>query len=189
MEIFAILGLVLLGVVVIGGIWLWATYNKLVALKVRVEAAWSDITVQLKRRADLIPNLIETVKSYTAHEKGIFEAVIEARASMLSAQTPGEAGKAEGMLEGALKNLFAVAEAYPDLKASENFLQLQKELVDTEDKVMAARRFYNAGVRDINTSIRVFPTNMIAKRLSFTPQEFFDVEDPESIANPPKVEF
>lgn len=189
MEIFAILGLVLLAVVVIGGIWLWATYNKLVTLKVRVEAAWSDITVQLKRRADLIPNLVDTVKGYASHEKGVFEAVTNARASIMSAQTPAQAGKAEGMLEGALKSLFAVAEAYPDLKASTNFASLQTELVDSENKIMAARRFYNSGVRDINTSIRVFPTNMVARMLSFTPQEFFDVEDPESIANPPKVEF
>lgn len=189
MEIFTILAFILLGIVVLAGIWFWATYNKLVKLKIRVEQAWSEITIQLKRRADLIPNLVETVKGYATHEQGVFTAVTEARSSIMNATTPAEAGKAEGMLEGALKSLFAVAEAYPELKASTNFLQLQADLTDTEDKVMASRRFYNAGVRDMNTAISMFPTNLVAGMFNFTTFEFFDVEDAESLQNPPKVQF
>mgnify|MGYP000037582928 CR=1 FL=1 len=189
MDIYIIIGLVIIALAILGVGWLWITYNTLVKLKVRVEAAWSDVTIQLKRRADLIPNVVETVKGYASHERGVYEAVAEARASIMSASTPADAAKAEGQLEGALKSLFAVAEAYPDLKASTNFLQLQADLVDTEDKVMASRRFYNAGVRDFNTSIRMFPTSLIAGYLSFAPQEFFDVEDAASIANPPSIQF
>ncbi len=142
-----------------------AMYNGLVRLKVRVEEAWSDITVQLKRRADLIPNLIETVKGYAAHEKEVFQNVTEARTAVMDATSkgPAETAKAENQFEGALKSLFAVAEAYPDLKANQNFLQLQQELVDTEDKIQASRRFYNAGVRDLNTKIDMFPSNIIAR--------------------------
>lgn len=171
------------------GLWWWGTYNKLVKLKVRVESAWSDITVQLKRRADLIPNLVTTVKGYASHEREVFQAVTEARASIMNASTPKAAAAAEGQLESALKNLFAVAEAYPDLKASTNFLKLQADLVDAEDKVMASRNFYNMGVRDFNTNIKMFPTNMVAKMMKFTVQDFFDVESLDSISNPPKVEF
>src|SRR3954453_6660374 len=144
-------------IVAIIGIYLWATYNSLVTLKVRVDEAWSDITVQLKRRADLIPNLIESVKGYAAHERGVFEDVTRARAETLSASTPAAASEAENHMQAALKSIFAVAEAYPHFPASQNFLQLQSELVDTEDKIQASRRFYNGGVRELNKKVRVFP--------------------------------
>ncbi|GAA2066396.1 MULTISPECIES: LemA family protein [Leifsonia] len=176
-------------IVAIIGIYLWATYNSLVTLKVRVDEAWSDITVQLKRRADLIPNLIETVKGYAAHERGVFESVTKARAETLSAQTPGEASVAENHMQTALKSIFAVAEAYPQLQASQNFLRLQADLVDTEDKIQASRRFYNGGVREFNTKIKVFPNNLFARRLGFTEREFFEVENLAAIAEPPRVQF
>ncbi|OYW44065.1 hypothetical protein B7Z28_00350, partial [Candidatus Saccharibacteria bacterium 32-45-3] len=166
---------IVLGAVALVAIFVWATYNALVTLKVRVDEAWSDITVQLKRRADLIPNLINTVKGYAVHESGVFQAVTEARTAVMNAQGVGETAQAENMLEGALKSLFAVAEAYPDLKASENFVELQRELVDTEDKIQAARRFYNSGVRDLNTKIQVFPNNVFAGMLGFKEREFFEV--------------
>ncbi|RFA11522.1 hypothetical protein B7R22_10810 [Subtercola boreus] len=175
--------------VVIVGIYLWATYNSLVTLNVRVDEAWSDITVQLKRRADLLPNLIESVKGYAAHEKGVFEAVTQARAETLSAQGPAEASAAENHMQTALKSIFAVAEAYPQLQASQNFLQLQAELVDTEDKVQASRRFYNGGVRELNTKVKVFPNNVFAKRLGFGSRDFFEVSDLAAIAEPPRVQF
>jgi len=181
--------IIVLAVVVIAGIYLWSTYNSLVTLNVRVDEAWSDITVQLKRRADLIPNLIETVKGYAAHEKGVFEAVTKARAETLSASTPADAAVAEGHMQSALKSIFAVAEAYPQLHASQNFLALQGELTDTEDKVQAARRFYNGGVREFNTKILVFPNNIWAKNLGFGKRDFFDVADAASIAEPPRVQF
>jgi LemA protein len=175
--------------VAIVGIYLWATYNSLVTLNVRVDEAWSDITVQLKRRADLLPNLIESVKGYAAHEKSVFEAVTKARAETLSAQGPVDASVAETHMQTALKSIFAVAEAYPQLQASQNFLQLQAELVDTEDKVQASRRFYNGGVRELNTKITVFPNNVFAKRLGFSEREFFEVADLAAIAEPPRVQF
>ncbi|GGF27356.1 LemA family protein [Subtercola lobariae] len=181
--------IVVVVLVIIIGIYLWATYNSLVTLNVRVDEAWSDITVQLKRRADLLPNLIETVKGYAAHEKGVFEAVTKARAETLSAQGPAEASVAENHMQTALKSIFAVAEAYPQLQASQNFLQLQAELVDTEDKVQASRRFYNGGVRELNTKIKVFPNNVFAKRLGFTARDFFEVADLAAIAEPPRVQF
>ncbi|BDI23583.1 LemA family protein [Herbiconiux sp. L3-i23] len=181
--------LIVVALVVIAGIYLWATYNSLVTLGVRVDEAWSDITVQLKRRADLIPNLIETVKGYATHERGVFEAVTAARAETLSATTPGQASVAEDHMQAALKSVFAVAEAYPQLQASQNFLQLQSELVDTEDKIQAARRFYNGGVRELNTKIKVFPNNLFAKSLGFTEREFFEVSEPAAIAEPPRVQF
>ncbi|MEY4040331.1 MAG: hypothetical protein RLZZ52_1199 [Actinomycetota bacterium] len=183
-----LLGIIVV-VAVIVGIYLWSTYNALVTLNVRVDEAWSDITVQLKRRADLLPNLIETVKGYAAHEKGVFEAVTKARAETLSAGTPAEAGAAEGHMQSALKSIFAVAEAYPQLHASENFLQLQSELVDTEDKIQAARRFYNGGVREFNTKILTFPNHMWANKLKFGKRDFFDVADAASIAEPPRIQF
>jgi len=176
-------------IVAIIGIYLWATYNSLVTLKVRVDEAWSDITVQLKRRADLIPNLIETVKGYAAHEKGVFESVTQARAETLSAQGPADASVAEGHMQTALKSIFAVAEAYPQLQASQNFLRLQADLVDTEDKIQASRRFYNGGVREFNTKIRVFPNNLFARRLGFSERDFFEVENLAAIAEPPRVQF
>ncbi|MEY9953025.1 LemA family protein [Leifsonia sp. EB34] len=175
--------------VAIIGIYFWATYNSLVTLKVRVDEAWSDITVQLKRRADLIPNLIETVKGYAAHERGVFESVTKARAETLSAQTPGEASAAEGHMQTALKSIFAVAEAYPQLQASQNFLRLQADLVDTEDKIQASRRFYNGGVREFNTKIKVFPNSLFARRLGFSERDFFEVDNLAAIAEPPRVQF
>ncbi|RLP80884.1 LemA family protein [Mycetocola lacteus] len=181
--------LIVVALIVVIGIYLWATYNSLVALKVRVDEAWSDITVQLKRRADLIPNLIETVKGYAAHEKSVFEAVTRARSETLSAQGPAEASAAENHLQSALKSVFAVAEAYPQLQANQNFLQLQGELVDTENKVQASRRFYNGGVRELNTKIQVFPNNMFARNLGFTEREFFEVADAAAIAEPPRIQF
>ena len=171
------------------GIYLWATYNSLVTLNVRVDEAWSDITVQLKRRADLIPNLIEAVKGYAAHEKSVFENVTRARAETLQAQGPAEAGAAENHMQQALKSIFAVAEAYPQLQASQNFLQLQSELVDTEDKIQASRRFYNGGVRELNTKIKVFPNNLFARNLGFDEREFFEVVDGAAISEPPRVQF
>lgn len=181
--------LIVVGVILLVGIYLWATYNSLVQLNVRVDEAWSGITVQLKRRADLIPNLIETVKGYASHEKAVFENVTRARAEILSAGGPGEAGIAEGHLQQALRSLFAVAEAYPQLQASTNFLQVQQALVDTEDKVQAARRFYNGGVRELNTKIKVFPNNLFAKGLGFSEREFFEVADSSAISEPPRVQF
>jgi LemA protein len=188
MEILLVLGVIVLIAVIFGG-YLWSTYNGLITLKVRVDEAWSDITVQLKRRADLLPNLIETVKGYAAHERGVFEAVTKARAEIVNAGSPHEAAEAENHLQGALKSIFAVAEAYPQLQASQNYLQLQAELVDTEDKVQASRRFYNGGVRELNTKIQVFPNNVFARRLGFTEREFFEVADPAAIAEPPRVQF
>jgi len=188
MELLIVIGVIVLIVVIIV-IYLISTYNGLVRLNVRVDEAWSDITVQLKRRADLLPNLIETVKGYAAHEKGVFEAVTKARAESLSAQGPADAAAAENHVQQALKSIFAVAEAYPQLQASQNFLQLQGELVDTEDKIQAARRFYNGGVRELNTKIKTFPNNIFARRLGFTEREFFEVADAAAIAEPPRVQF
>ncbi|GMA28121.1 LemA family protein [Arenivirga flava] len=187
-PLFVILGVVL-ALALIVGIYLWATYNGLVKLNVRVDEAWSDITVQLKRRADLIPNLIETVKGYAAHERGVFESVTQARAETVNASTPAEAGVAEGHMQQALRSIFAVAEAYPQLQASQNFLQLQGELVDTEDKIQASRRFYNGGVRELNTRIKIFPNTLFARGLGFSERDFFEVEDPAAISEPPRVQF
>jgi LemA protein len=181
--------LIIAGLSILVGLYLWSTYNGLVTLNVRVEEAWSDITVQLKRRADLIPNLIEAVKGYAKHEKEVFENVTAARAATTNATTPTEAAAAEGFMQSALKSIFAVAEAYPDLQASENFQQLQTELVDTENKIQASRRFYNGGVRDFNTMILVFPNNLWARQLGFGKRDFFEVDNPEAIAEPPKVQF
>lgn len=183
---------IILAVVVVAAIGLIAMYNALVRLNIRAEEAWSDITVQLKRRADLIPNLINTVKGYAKHEKGIFEEVTKARAETLSAQTPGEAAKAEGDFQKTMKSLFAVAENYPDLKASDNFKELQAELTDTEDKIQASRRFYNGMVRDFNTKRKTFPTNIFASMLGFNKdKEFFDVDEAEAavVQKPVDVNF
>lgn len=182
---------ILLGVIAVVAVVAWFTYNSLVQLKIRVEEAWSDITVQLKRRTDLIPNLINTVKGYAAHESGVFEKVTEARAAVVGAGSPKEAAKADNMLEDALKSIFAVAEAYPDLKASQNFSELQQELVDTEDKIQAARRFYNGGVRDLNTKIDMFPSNIFASLFKFTKREFYDVDEAEreTVEKPVEVKF
>ncbi|MEO5949934.1 MAG: LemA family protein [Candidatus Saccharimonadales bacterium] len=180
---------IIIGVVVLLGLFLWMTYNGLVTLKIRVDEAWSDITVQLKRRADLIPNLVNSVKGYAAHESGVFEAVTAARSNVINAKGVKDTAVAENQLEGTLKSLFAVAEAYPDLKANQNFIQLQDELVDTEDKIQASRRFYNGGVRDLNTKITLFPNNIFAGMLGFKSREFFEVEDQAAIENPVEVKF
>jgi len=172
------------------GIIVWI-YNSLIRARVRVDEAWSDITVQLKRRYDLIPNLVNAVKGYAAHEKEVFEKVTEARTKALSAQTVGETAQAENQFQSALKSLFAVAEAYPQLRASENFQQLQAEITDTEDKIQAARRFYNGAVRDLNIKIQTFPTNIFAGLMGFKPREFFEVGGTEAaaVAEPVKVDF
>lgn len=182
---------IVIGIIVLVLLFLWVTYNSLVTLKVRVDEAWSDITVQMKRRADLIPNLVNTVKGYAKHEKGVFEEVTNARAAVVGAKSPKEAAKADNMLTDALKSVFAVAEAYPDLKASQNFSELQQELVDTEDKIQGSRRFYNSGVRDLNTKIQLFPTNVFAGMLGFKQREFFDVDekDRDTVEKPVDVDF
>ena len=162
-------------------------YNTLVSLKVKIKEAWSQIDVQLKRRHDLIPNLVETVKGYASHEKEVFEKVTQARAALLNASTPEQAGQADNMLQGALKSLFAVAEAYPELKAQEGFVNLQKELSDTEDKVAYARQFYNSVVRQFNEKIVVFPSNILAGMLGFTQEQFFEASEEEKAAV--KVDF
>ena len=187
MTIALIVLLGVIGLLVLFGIFMWATYNSLVKLKIRVDEAWSDITV--KRRTDLIPNLVGTVKGYAAHEKEVFENVAEARSAIMNAQGVQETAAAENMIEGALKSLFAVAEAYPDLKANQNFIQLQQELVDTEDKIQAARRFDNGGVRDLNTRIAMFPANIVAGMLGFKAREFFEVQDRASVESPVQVQF
>ena len=162
-------------------------YNGLITLRNRVKEAWSDIDVQLKRRYDLIPNLVEVVKGYASHEKETFNKVIEARSKAMSATGVKEKGEAENALSGTLKSLFALSENYPELKASVNFLELQRELTDTEDKVQASRRFYNGNVLDFNTKLEMFPTNMIAQMFGFKVSEFFVAEEGEKAA--PKVSF
>ena len=189
MSVIVIVAIVVVVVIVVA---LNAMYNALVTLNQRSEEAWSDITVQLKRRYDLIPNLIETVKGYATHEKGVFQKVTEARANALNAQGVQETAKAEGDFEKTMKSLFAVAEAYPDLKASENFKELQAELTDTEDKIQAARRFYNGVVRDFNTKRQTFPTNIFAKTLGFKQdKEFFELDEAGTAAvqEPVSVKF
>ncbi len=173
---------IILGVVAVIAIFVWATYNNLVTLRVRVDEAWSDINVQLKRRLDLIPNLVETVKGYANHESGVFQAVTEARANVINANGVKETAAAENQFEGALKSLFAVAESYPDLKANTNFLDLQRELVDTEDKIQGSRRFYNSGVTSLNTKIQTFPANVVAGMFGFKNRDFFEVEASEQAA-------
>lgn len=179
---------VLLGIVGVVVLWIIVAYNGLVRLKNRVEEAWSDIDVQLKRRYDLIPNLVNTVKGYASHESGVFEKVTEARSRAMSAGSAGDKAEAENMLSSTLKSLFAVAEAYPELKANQNFLALQQELSDTENKIQAARRFYNGNVMELNTKIETFPTNVIASMFNFAKREFFELEE-EAAKQPVKVEF
>lgn len=170
--------------------WFVATYNGFVRLVNRTKEAWSDIEVQLKRRYDLIPNLVETVKGYAKHEKTAFENVTKARSAAMGATGAEEKGRAENMLAGALKSLFAVAEAYPDLKANQNFLELQRELSDTENKIQAARRFYNTNVRDLNTMLEQFPANIVGGMFKFSPREFFELAEGEGAAKDPvKVSF
>lgn len=171
----------------LGG-WVLLAYNGLIRRRNQVKEAWSDIDVQLKRRHNLIPNLVESVKGYVTHERETLESVTNARAQALSAQDPESSAKAENMLTGALKTLFAVAENYPDLKANANFLELQRELADTENKIQASRRFYNGQVRDYNTAIQTVPTNIIANMFKFGEEAFFELDD-ESERSVPKVAF
>ncbi len=179
---------IVLGAVAAPALWLIYAYNHLVRLRVRTDEAWSDIDVQLKRRYDLIPNLIETVRGYAKHEKEVFEKVTEARTRALGAKGVEDKAQAENQLAGALKSIFAVAEAYPDLKANANFLELQRELTDTEDKIQASRRFYNANVRDMNIAVQSFPTNIIANMLGFKERELFELKE-EAAKEPVKVKF
>ncbi len=176
--------------IVVAGLTFWVIgiFNALIKLRNRTKEAWSDIDVQLKRRYNLIPNLVETVKGYASHEKGVFENVSEARSKAMGAQSPKEKGAAENMLSNTLKTLFAVSESYPELKASANFVELQKELRDAEDKVQAARRFYNSNVRDLNIKIESFPNSIIAKLFNFKQMELFELTVAEE-RETPKVKF
>ncbi|MBL7155241.1 MAG: LemA family protein [Candidatus Portnoybacteria bacterium] len=180
--------LIIIGLIVVLFLWLVGIFNSLVKLKNRTNEAWSDIDVQLKRRYNLIPNLVNTVKGYAKHERELFEKVTKARTAAMGAQTVEEHGKAENMLAGALKTLFAVAENYPDLKANQNFLELQRELSDTENKIQAARRFYNGNVRDFNIKIEKFPNNLVAGMLGFNKRDFFEIEE-AAAREPVKVSF
>ena len=180
---------VIVAVLVVLAIFVVGLYNGLVKMRVRVDEAWSDITVQLKRRMDLIPNLVNTVKGYATHEKEVFEKVTEARANTLNAQGPAATAKAEGDFEKALKSLFAVAENYPQLRATENFQQLQADLTDTEDKIMASRRFYNGAARELNIKIGTVPSNLVAGLFGFKAREFFEVDDRATAEKPVDVKF
>lgn len=179
---------ILLGLIALIALWLIFTYNRLVALKNRAEEAWSDIDVQLKRRYDLIPNLVATVKGYAKHESGLFEKITQLRAAAMTAKGPAEKAQAENQLTETLKTLFAVSENYPELKASANFLQLQDELSDTENKVQAARRFYNSNVLNLNTKIHSFPINLIAGAFGFSDRQFFELTE-AAAREPVKVTF
>ena len=180
---------IILGAIVVFLAWVALAFNSLVTLKNRSKEAWADIDVQLKRRYDLIPNLVNAVKGYASHEKETFEKITEARSAAMNSQGAKEKGKSEDMLSGALKSLFAVAESYPDLKANQNFLELQTELSDTENKVQAARRFYNGNVRDLNTKIEIFPSNVIANMFKFEKREFFELEEGSEAKENVKVNF
>lgn len=181
------LPLILFGIVGILFLYVIFAYNSLVNFRNRVSEAWSDIDVQLKRRYDLIPNLINTVKGYASHESGVFQKVTEARANAMQAGSTQAKAHAENMLSDTLKSLFAVAEAYPDLKANQNFLELQRELSDTENKIQASRRFYNGTVLELNNKIDMFPSNLIASAFHFAKSEFFEVADAEK--EPVAVQF
>jgi LemA protein len=178
-----------LGAIALIALWLIATYNGLVRRNNRVKEAWADIEVQLKRRYDLVPNLVEIVKGYMAHERQVFENVTQARAAAMGAKSEKEKLQAENAFTQTLKTLFAVAENYPQLKANENFLELQRELTDTEDKIQAARRFYNSNVRDYNIAIQTFPTNMVAGAFGFKAHELFDIDEKGPEGQPVKVTF
>lgn len=181
---------IVLGVLALIVLWVVFAYNGFVSLRNRAKEAWSDIEVQMKRRYDLIPNLIETVKGYAAHERQALESVTHARTAAMGAQTVEQHAEAENMLTGALKSLFAVSEAYPDLKANTNFLELQRELSDTENKIMASRRFYNSNVQTLNTSVEQFPNNLIARPFGFSQMELFELSESEAAAREPvKVSF
>ncbi|MFA6515334.1 MAG: LemA family protein [Candidatus Paceibacterota bacterium] len=180
---------IVLAVVVALILFLIFKYNGFVTLRIRTQEAWADIDVQLKRRYDLIPNLVSTVKGYATHESTAFEKVSEARSRAMQAGTPTEKGEAENILSGTLKSLFAISEAYPELKANTNFLQLQSELSDTENKIQASRRFYNGNVRDLNTAINMFPGNLIAKMFNFAKMDFFQLEEGSAEKEPVAVKF
>jgi LemA protein len=179
---------VVLGLVVLLVLVAVTLYNRLVALKVRADSAWADIDTQLKRRHDLIPNLVETVKGYAAHEKGVFEKVTEARSRAMAAQTPAQVGEAEGLLTQALRGLYAVAENYPELKANQNFMALQQSLTETEDAISGSRRSYNGAVQELNTRIQTVPSNIIAGMFGFQVREFFEIKD-EAERAVPQVRF
>jgi LemA protein len=179
---------IIIAIIVIALLFAAFAYNGLIRLRNRTDEAWSDIQVQLKRRHDLIPNLIETVKGYATHEKTVFEEVTAARTAAINAGNPVDQAKAENVLTDALKSVFAVAESYPDLKASQNFLELQTELSDTENKIQAARRFFNGNARDFNIKLQSFPTNLIAKQLGFSQKSFFELDEPAD-AEPVAVKF
>ena len=179
------IGWILLAIVVLLVLWAIVAFNRFVTLTNRVKEAWSDIDVQFKRRYDLIPNLVETVKGYAAHESGTLTKVTEMRTRAMNATAPADKADAENMLSGALKSLFAVSENYPDLKANQNFLALQQELSDTENKLQAARRFYNSTVQDLNTKLASFPSNVIGKSFGFTPRDFFQLDQSDAAAKEP----
>jgi LemA protein len=181
---------IVLGVIVVLALWIVSIYNGLVAMRQRVGQAFADIDVQLKQRHDLIPNLVETVKGYAAHERGTLEAVVQARNTAMAAQGPAQQAAAENMLSGALRQLFALSEAYPNLKANTNFQELQAELTDIENKLAAARRFFNNSVQEYNTGIQQFPAALFAGMFGFTPREFFDVgEERKTLDQAPQVKF
>jgi LemA protein len=180
---------VILGIIILIIVWAIAAYNSLITLVNRCKEAWADIDVQLKRRYDLIPNLVNTVKGYATHESSAFENVTKARAAAMGAGSLAEKGQAEANLAGALKSVFAIAEAYPELKANQNFLALQNELTDTENKIQAARRFYNGNVRDLNTAIQVFPSNIIAGTFHIQSMEFFQLDASDAAKEPVQVKF
>jgi LemA protein len=184
-------GWIILGIIVLAVVYLIFLYNRLVALRQTVNQSWSDISVQLKQRHDLVPNLVETVKGYATHERSTLEAVVNARNAAVSAQGPAAAAQAENMLTGALRQLFALAEAYPDLKANQNFLQLQSELSDLENKIAASRRFFNNAVQEYNTGIEQFPAVLIARNMGFQSREFFELDEAEraAVQAPPQVKF
>jgi LemA protein len=181
---------IVLGVIVVLALWVVMIYNGLVAMRQRVGQAFADIDVQLKQRHDLIPNLVETVKGYAAHERGTLEAVVQARNTAMAAQGPAQQAAAENMLSGALRQLFALSEAYPNLKANTNFQELQAELTDIENKLAAARRFFNNSVQEYNTGIQQFPAALFAGMFGFAPREFFDVgEERKTLDQAPQVKF
>jgi LemA protein len=184
-------GWIILGIIVLIVLYLVFLYNRLIGLRQTVSQSWSDISVQLKQRHDLVPNLVETVKGYATHERSTFEMVVNARNAAIAAQGPAAQAQAENILTGALRQLFALAEAYPDLKANQNFLQLQSELADLENKIAAARRFFNNAVQEYNTAIQQFPAVLIARNLGFQEREFFELDEAErsAVATPPQVRF
>ena len=184
-------GWIILGLVVLIGLWLVMTYNGLVTLRQRCRQAFSDIDVQLKQRHDLVPNLVETVKGYAAHERGTLEGVVQARNAAVAAQGPAAQAQAEGMLQAALRQLFALAEAYPDLKANQNFQQLQTELADLENKIAAARRFFNNAAAEYNATREALPAMLFAQSMGFGPQEFFNLDEGEraAVETAPQVKF